>query len=610
MRLFVKGQKKIINQVAYPMLGKIKVSFFGVKYFLILGIAINLFVTFLYGINGYSNLILLGWFTSILITSLYFFLNKGIERVLTLKNIIDMLILILIFSPIYLAFIYDIPVQINSDEITLMIVEKGLTNEPKPDLFALSNYFGFPAFIYIVLGKLGMIFGGINLQNMRILHALSGLLIIVVSYFFFKTIFSSRFLGFIGALLLGGNHALIAISRMAYKDNTALFIELLALGLLLKGFHSNSYRLLYFGGVIAGFSFYTYYPARATFLLWVVFLFVITLIRRNTHFLKKASLAFLIPMLGIFVVASPLALSTLRDYEKSMDYQRHTSLLFLEGRELMRTWYGKQTVEEGVKQNIVNGLTVFNNNKPDHGFKYFNPDHGFVDPLSGVLIWIGFLHLIFKRKTETDYFMLSSFIVLLMIYSFIITKSPDYTRLLVIIPFAVYMVLQAWILISWVLKKVLLQHLSGYKLVPATLLIGGTILIISFNLSILSDFVFKGLNYGDVYGGTGRYVEQRNKVPNYSFFLAADNNYRYYSWGESGGWRDWLGFFAREDQNVKVLAPSDFMDNLSSPPFAVFMAKSVWIKSQADFKIRYPKFSLSNIMPDGSLVAVEVINEI
>lgn len=576
------------------------------KYFLVSGIVVSLFTTYLYGVNGYSILVLIGWLISISLTSLYFLLREKERILISLKNIINPLVLIILFSPIYLAFIYTIPFQINTDEITLMIVEKGLIGGQNPDIFSLSGYFGFPAFIYIVLGKLGMILGGINLQNMRIIHAVSGLLIIVVSYWFFKTITMSKLLGFAGALLVGGNHALIAISRMAYKDNTALLIELLALGLLLKGFQSNSYRLLYFGGVITGFSFYTYYPARATFLLWVVFLFVMVLIRRNSHFLKKASLAFLIPVLGIFVVASPLALSTLRNYEKSMDYQRYTSLLFPEGRELMITWHGKQTVEEGVKQNIINGLTVFNNNKPDHGFKYFNPDHGFVDPLSGVLIWIGFLYLIFKRKTETDYLMLSSFIVLLMIYSFIITKSPDYTRLLVIIPFAVYMILYSWMLIARVLKKMFFEYLSKYILVPPALLIGGTILIISFNLSILSDFVFKGLNYGDVYGGTGRYVEQRNKVPGYSFFLAADNTYRYYSWGESGGWEDWLGFFAIEDQNVKAVAPSDFMDNLSSPPFTVFMAKSLWIKS-TDFKMRYPKFSLSNIMPDGSLVAVEVI---
>ena len=47
------------------------------------------------------------------------------------------------------------------------------------------------------------------------------------------------------------------------------------------------------------------------------------------------------------------------------------------------------SVLEGYKTNVECGLTTFNSKVVDHGYIYINPGHGFVDPLTGILLWIG-----------------------------------------------------------------------------------------------------------------------------------------------------------------------------------------------------------------------------
>ncbi len=56
-----------------------------------------------------------------------------------------------------------------------------------------------------------------------------------------------------------------------------------------------------------------------------------------------------------------------------------------------RTWVFESTVAGGMWKNISWGLTAFNNKIADHGFIYENKGHGFVDPLTGIFLWVGVL---------------------------------------------------------------------------------------------------------------------------------------------------------------------------------------------------------------------------
>ena len=47
------------------------------------------------------------------------------------------------------------------------------------------------------------------------------------------------------------------------------------------------------------------------------------------------------------------------------------------------------SVAGGLKTNFRWGLSTFNNTVTDHGFIYLNSGHGFVDPLTGIFLWVG-----------------------------------------------------------------------------------------------------------------------------------------------------------------------------------------------------------------------------
>jgi len=231
-------------------------------YLLILGV-IGGFTGAFYFLDGFNIWVFSFWLSSLIICGLYFFFkdSPGKNFGLTIKDGYILIFLLFIFAPIYLFSIYTVPFQINSDEIAIMITMKKLTEPKLPDLFALSHYFHFPALIFIILGWIGKLFGGINLFNMRLVHALSGLSIIALSFIFFR-IFSSYFWAATGAFIIGINHSLIAISRMAMRDNSALLIEIISLILLFGGLLYRSQSLSFIGGIATGLTFYVYYSAR------------------------------------------------------------------------------------------------------------------------------------------------------------------------------------------------------------------------------------------------------------------------------------------------------------------------------------------------------------
>ena len=114
---------------------------------------------------------------------------------MTKKDICILTGLVLFFSLIYLPFLYYVPFQVNTDEITIMMSEKALTDGGLSfsSFFGLlHDYFYFPALSFTVFGWLGRMFGGVNLENMRLVHALSGLIIVGLSYLFFRVLFQRR----------------------------------------------------------------------------------------------------------------------------------------------------------------------------------------------------------------------------------------------------------------------------------------------------------------------------------------------------------------------------------------------------------------------------------
>ena len=218
------------------------------------------------------------------------------------------MLLIGFFAPIYLASAYTVPFQVNTDEVTIMLFMDRLSTDTV-DPLGLSDYFGFPALPFFLFGRLAKMLGGVTLAHVRMIHALSGLAIIACSYVFLRQLLP-RAAALAAAALVGGNHALIAISRMAMRDNGGLLVEVVALALLFAGLKRQSPFLLFVGGAVSGLSFYMYYPARATLIIWIVFLATLAGTLRNQFSLKKILGMVFISIIGAAAVGGPIMLAS------------------------------------------------------------------------------------------------------------------------------------------------------------------------------------------------------------------------------------------------------------------------------------------------------------
>ena len=131
-------------------------------------------------------------------------------------------------------------------------------------------------------------------------------------------------------------------------------------------------------------------------------------------------------------------------------------------------------------------------------------------------------------------------------------------------------------------------------------------MIVFWNTNIFYDFVKKGLAEGNDLGSTARYIEERKSIAAHAFYLAADEQYPYYSWGSSFAWGHWIEFFAGEDQKVQVLETNGFVNALPKSAFSLFLSQRLWQESGETLIAAYPHLKMYHIKPDGSLIAIEV----
>jgi hypothetical protein len=561
-----------------------------------------------YGNNGTSTGMLLLWFAALLTLGVSFWSQSAALPRIAVRDVVAAGVLVLAFAPLYLIAIYRWPVQVGSDEVAVMWASQTYADgTPNVDLLGPSDYLGRPTLLFVVWGNLGQLFGGIDLFHMRLLHALVGLLVIAASYALFRQLLPRRWALF-AAFVLGVSHSLFMISRLAMRENTAVLVEVVALALLLWGLRRDHYLATVAGGIVAGLGFYVYNPGRAVFPLWVVFLVGLALFFRTRFSLQKLAGLGAVAGAGFVLVAGPILIGEQQapPEQAGGDAAQNAQLLVTsKGREVQQRWVFADTWQEGVWTNIRYGLGTFNSDVVDHGWIYENHGHGFVDPLTGILLWIGagvaLVALVRRRAGPGVLLGLGGFLVLWLSFAFLINKAPNYTRLLITLPFVAFLVTLA---VRWLGERV--QTRFGFRQGAAAVAVGAVALLAVWNVSIGWDFVQKGRTNGDDIGSTGRFIASVRDRPGQSFYLAANESIPYYKWGTPDMWMTRMRFFANSGQQVNVVEPLLMRDFQAAPPFSVFMRSDVWINAGEELTDRYPNVRMKKIVPDGTLVVADV----
>ena len=203
---------------------------------------------------------------------------------------------------------------------------------------------------------------------------------------------------------------------------------------------------------------------------------------------------------------------------------------------------------------------------------------------------------------------LVSFLTLYLLYAFVIGQAPDYSRMLIILPFVAYLVAEAARAAAALAARLLAQRWR-FRLAPVIPLAAVLVLGIGiWNGFIGWDYIHKGQVTGDDIGGTGRYVTRHSNNPAEHFYLAADQQqWKYFIWGWPSMWEERLRMFAADDAQVGGVIPPTTVGQFSAaPPFVVFMRADLWSSQQQAFLQRYPQARMDRITPDGRLIAVNV----
>jgi len=562
-----------------------------------------------YYVFGFSWIIFFLWLSGVVLCGFSF--CKKEQRFFEEIDRSDKWILLALLAvsiPVFLSTIYTVPFQVSRDETVLIAFEQNWVKDGVVDLFGLSPYFGFPYLPYLLLGWGGHFLGDINLYHERLLHGLDGVLIVVCSYIFYRVLGLNKTLSVLASLFICFNHSFVALSRMAFKDNGALVMELLALTFLFSGFKSGRFLSTYIGGVLAGIACYVYYPARITIPIWLLFLLLIKLFRSKSVASLKPGQQLAVFSLGIALTLAPLGSACFRspDYVKiGNQFLKTSSNLFPEGRELTRIHEQSKSAGEGLMRNACDAITMFNNNVSDHGCNYINEGFGFVDPISGVFVLIGFMWvLIFFQDQLATTLIVAGFLLQLFFFCFVVSKAPDYTRLLVILPFAGYCVAFGIDATASALGS--RHHDRKTASIIQRVVIAVSILsIIVFNVAIFARYAIYGAQHGQDNGGTARYLEARKWQPNHLFILAASPEFPYFTWNAPGSSVERMMPFLGPDQTFEIFSPEDVTNLAVIPPFTIFMNGELWDLKQARLKRMYPNLIVHKIADKRGLVALE-----
>jgi hypothetical protein len=566
-----------------------------------LGLLLGAISVGIYVAAGYSTAMLWLWLGALVITAVGFGLRaKTWPRV----GIVDLACAVgaaALCAPVYLIALYRWPVQVSSDEAAIMDTAKQYATAQVADPLGAGFYLTRPALLFIGWGKLGNALGGVDLYHMRLLHALAGLLAVAATYALFRQLMP-RGWAFLASLIVGFSHAMFMISRLAMRENTAVLLLVVALALLLWGLRENHELATFLGGVVAGLGFYVYYPARVAFPIWVVFLIAVGLVYRKKFAPKRLALLGAVAAAGLLLTALPVSYSESQVPAAERSGQTDGLLIYNSARETQKNWVFAQSQLSGYLTNVKYGLGTFNNTVADHGWIYINPGHGFVDPLTGILLWLGVGVVVFglirrRREDEGALLMLVGFLVLWLSFAFAVNKAPNYTRLLVTLPFVAFFVVESlrWLVDRW----------RSTRIGPPVILGAFVMALVVWNLSIGWDFIQQGRRAGDPIGSTGRYAHAHENVPGQKYFVASSDAAPYYEWGNVSASTERIVLFAPKVV-PQAVDPQQLQQFTPAPPFALFMRRSVWQPVATQLAERYPQGRLRNISPDGVRVVFEV----
>ncbi|RJR25698.1 phospholipid carrier-dependent glycosyltransferase, partial [Candidatus Microgenomates bacterium] len=187
------------------------------------------------------------------------------------------LVLLVAFSLFLRLYkISSLPPSLNWDEVShgfnaFSVLETGKDEwgQSFPLIFRAYGDYKLPLYIYLT--SLSIKFFGLNIFSVRLVSALAGTGLVLVSYLIALKITKSKSLSFFAAFLTAVSPWSLFVSRAGLEANLAAFLFALGVYFLINFLDKSDYKKLSYTAFFWGLSVYAYNSARVLVPLFVLF---------------------------------------------------------------------------------------------------------------------------------------------------------------------------------------------------------------------------------------------------------------------------------------------------------------------------------------------------
>ena len=557
-----------------------------------------------YGWRGYQPFLVVLWLASWVMATMAVWAWRAPRRPEDLLDASERRVLgclIGLGGVLYLAGVSRIPYLINWDEVSQAAVVRTLRS-PSANLFGVHpNFWGLPVFEYWLSYRSTLLFGD-SVTDLRIPVALVGMLTLLPCYRLARCLFGKR-TATVATLLLACSHVYVGWSRTRLQCNSSLLVGTTAFFLLMQGLTRACPVRLLWGGLVLAIGFYGYQPSRVFVLVWVVFLAAAWLLKRlPTRQLRFASV---MSLCGLVLGIAPMAVTMAR--EPALCFQR---LQAISGWDLLHRLEGTPQLAAqaaAFQENAVRNMLVFNSSMGDA--IHYHPAFGMLDPISGVLLWIGVALAWSRWRRLGDVLAALGLMVIWVVGGFLTDRAPAYGRLIALLPFLMLLCARG-------LEAVGSLVLLAYRRASSRLLWVPVALILGWNLAVVGGYMQdqRRASWYDPITSIGRYLLERPDGYANVFVLVspADQQLFPWQWGASRWIVDVftgaaLGEVPERVKTVTSVEP--VMDPAMLPPqrpLTMFMTGGLWGLHRKEFLARYPSLQVRQLSPEPSIMAVTV----
>jgi len=516
-----------------------------------------------------------------------------------------------------LPYASRLPYEISTDEIYLIETVREFAAGTASNPFGLVQWWGLPALYFAAVAKLALV-TGTSLEAIRLLSGITALLVVIPFYFWVRVL-HGRAAAVVATSLLAFAHVFIGWGRIALHQNSPVLILSLAFALLATGMRDRCPLRMLWGGVALGLGFYTYPSGQIAIFIWIVALAGLLLTRRMQA--REARVVAAMSLLGFLLCVAPMLVNVFADFGS---FTMRASAVSITNPDVQAVLSQRWGVEASavVKENLTRGLLAFNHPYPY--VTYYNPGHGFVDPVTGVLVWLGLgLAIVQLRRPG----MLLAVVGLLGVYlpNLFTESAPTHGRLLIGLPFIAILSAEAVLGAVRALGSDprLTRRVSRWSVATV---IGA---IVGLNLAAFRDYVrHQSTGKNDAVTAIGRTlgVGIETEGPLARFFgqeAAWDSRHHVVvisnegdpaiEWGGPRQWHQWTAFFA-DSVNVHVAPDVDALLNAGERAYAqgfwnrltVFLPTLVWELNEDRLRARYPGLRRWIVTPNRRLTAFEI----